>query len=63
MTDYLDTQQAAKLLKQSVFTLKKWRWQKRGPAYSKIGRRILYSPEAISEFFLKCSQTKKEARA
>lgn len=62
MVDFLDTQQAAKILRQSVRTLQRWRWQGRGPSYSRIGRRILYSPQSIADYFAKCSQNKHDAQ-
>lgn len=62
MIDFLDTSQAAKILRQSVRTLQRWRWQGRGPEYARIGRRILYSSTAISDYFAKCSQKKREVR-
>lgn len=34
----------------SVATLRRWRAEKKGPAYTKIGRRILYPLEAIEKY-------------
>lgn len=31
-------------------TLEKWRWEKRGPRYLKIGGRVLYRLEDIEEY-------------
>lgn len=34
----------------SVATLRRWRADKKGPAYIKIGRRILYPLDAIEKY-------------
>lgn len=31
-------------------TLERWRWQKKGPSYCKIGNRILYRISDIEDF-------------
>ena len=31
-------------------TLRQWRWDKKGPKYSKIGGRISYRPEDVEKF-------------
>ncbi len=37
-------------------TLRKWRWQKKGPPYLKIGGKVLYDPEEISVYLDECRQ-------
>jgi hypothetical protein len=31
----------------SARTLERWRWQKKGPAFLKLGSRVLYTIEAV----------------
>ena len=42
--------QVAELLGVSVMTLRKWRSERRGPAYIKLGRSVRYSPKEIIEY-------------
>jgi excisionase family DNA binding protein len=44
---YLSTEQAAELLGVSPATLLKWRVQRRGPPFLKLGRRVIYSESAL----------------
>ena len=46
----LDEQQTADLLHVSTHLLKKWRWQKAGPAWARIGRTVRYRPEDVKAF-------------
>lgn len=41
----------------SVSTIRKWRIQKLGPKYLKIGASIRYRPQDIAEFILSCQKT------
>jgi integrase len=47
-TQWLDTRAAAAKLGLTVGTMQTYRWQGTGPAYRKIGRRVVYSADAIS---------------
>ena len=42
--------QAAELLNFKVQTLRNWRFQGRGPAYHKIGRRVVYLRSDLEKF-------------
>ena len=46
----LDERSAAKLLGLSVFTLRNWRHQLRGPSYVKLGRSVRYRLEDLENF-------------
>lgn len=46
----LTTKQAAEFLNISPRTLEQWRWERRGPSYSKYGRRVLYRMADLLEF-------------
>lgn len=48
---YYTTQEAADILRISTMTLCNWRKNGRGPAYARVGRKILYSHRAITAFF------------
>lgn len=43
-------QAAAEYLGLSVKTLQAWRWKRKGPAYMKYGRRVLYSYEDLDRY-------------
>ncbi|WP_426325722.1 helix-turn-helix domain-containing protein [Microbacterium sp. E-13] len=47
MTDLLTPQEVAEIFRVEVGTLAKWRWQKIGPDYIKIGRMVRYRREVI----------------
>ncbi|OYY73055.1 tyrosine-type recombinase/integrase [Sphingomonas sp. 28-63-12] len=47
-TKWLDTRAAATLLGFTVGTMQTYRWMGTGPAFRKIGRRVVYSAEAVS---------------
>ncbi|MDK2768142.1 MAG: tyrosine-type recombinase/integrase [Sphingomonas sp.] len=47
-TQWLDTRAAAAKLGFTVGTMQTYRWQGTGPAFRKIGRRVVYSADAIS---------------
>jgi DNA-binding transcriptional MerR regulator len=46
----LDVDAAAKQLKISPRTLERWRLEGRGPDFVRVGKRRLYTPEALREF-------------
>ena len=48
--DYLNDVEAAKFLRLSPQTLRNWRVQSRGPAYSRAGRAIRYDPADLKDF-------------
>ncbi len=47
----LNTLQAAEFLGIQKNTLEVWRCYKKGPKYSKIGRRVLYDIKDLEEYF------------
>jgi predicted site-specific integrase-resolvase len=49
-SSYLTPKQLAKRWKVKVATLRQWRWNGKGPLYSKVGKRILYWPHDINAF-------------
>jgi excisionase family DNA binding protein len=53
MTELLTPKEAAAFLKVSVITLAKWRGRKSGPAYTRTGRTIKYSREALEDYLRK----------
>lgn len=52
----LNTGEVAAILQVKTHTLYTWRAAGKGPKYAKIGRKILYSAQDISEFI----QSKKQ---
>ena len=46
----MNTKQAAHYLGKAVVTLKKWRQQKKGPPYYKIGGRIEYDKDKVDQW-------------
>jgi hypothetical protein len=46
-TRWLDTRAAASMLGFTVGTMQTYRWMGTGPAFRKVGRRVVYSAEAI----------------
>ena len=47
----LNTQEAAQFLGLQANTLEGWRCYKRGPKYSKVGRRVMYDINDLEDFF------------
>jgi len=45
-----DEDQAAEYLCLSPRTLQRWRGEGRGPAYRKVGKRVLYAQRDLEEF-------------
>ncbi|MBE2190722.1 MAG: helix-turn-helix domain-containing protein [Alphaproteobacteria bacterium] len=43
-------QQVSEMLCISVATLRKWRWEGKGPCFVKIGRKVAYRPSDITEY-------------
>ena len=46
----MNERDAAAYLGVSIFTLQRWRCERRGPAFRKLGRAVRYSPEALDEY-------------
>ena len=46
----LNEKQAALELGVSVSTMRAWRFRQRGPAYCKLGRRVVYLPADLAAF-------------
>jgi hypothetical protein len=46
-TDLLTPQEVAAIFRVEVQTLAKWRWQKIGPEFIKIGRMVRYRRESV----------------
>ena len=42
--------EAAKMLCLSELTLRKWRWEGKGPRFIKLGRKVAYKQEDIYEW-------------
>ncbi len=49
---YYDTHEAARVMRLSPATLKKWRQQGSGPIYSKLNGKVLYTGSDIREFII-----------
>ncbi len=49
---YLNEVQAATTLARTTRTLRIWRSKGMGPAYSRVGRNVVYRSEAIREWLL-----------
>jgi predicted DNA-binding transcriptional regulator AlpA len=47
LDEFLDEDQCAASLGLSPITLSRWRMQRKGPPFTKIGRRILYSRGSV----------------
>ena len=41
-------------------TLAKWRFEKKGPPYHKLGRRVMYRPEDLEEYLHQHRRETKE---
>lgn len=53
MDELLTAKEAASFLKVSVVTLAKWRQKESGPAYTRTGRTIEYTREALEDYLRK----------
>lgn len=54
MSNILNTSQAAEYLGLKKGTLEVWRCHGRGPRYSKLGSRVVYSKEDLDLFVYSC---------
>ena len=50
MTDYLLPNQLASYWGVSINTLRKWRWEGKGPCFVKLGRKVVYRRADIDAF-------------
>lgn len=50
MSKYLTPKQAANELQLSDLTLRKWRWEGKGPQFIKAGRKVIYRLQDIEEW-------------
>ena len=50
MTKYLTSKDAAEFLCVSPLTLRKWRWEGKGPQFVKAGRKVLYRLQDIEDW-------------
>jgi hypothetical protein len=57
LADYLPERQAADELFQKLRTLRKWREQRTGPPWVRIGRRVFYAKAALLEW-VRASETR-----
>lgn len=50
MTQYINETTLAERLCISASTLRKWRWEGKGPKFIKVGHRVLYREEDINSY-------------
>ena len=50
MSEWMTTKQVAEFYQISAATLENWRWLKKGPAYSRIGRLVRYDRQDVIRF-------------
>jgi hypothetical protein len=51
--EFITSDEAARILRQKPATLATWRYEKRGPAYHKAGRTVLYHPRDLALWLAK----------
>jgi predicted DNA-binding transcriptional regulator AlpA len=56
-SNLLKEAEVADFLNVSVLTLRRWRWQRRGPRFVKLGRAVRYRPEEVEDF-VRCGTEK-----
>ena len=49
---YFDTHEAARVMRLAPITLRKWRQTGRGPTFSKVNGKVLYSAEDIRDYII-----------
>jgi transposase len=47
----MNEKEAAKYLGVSIGTMRKWRFESRGPGYAKLGKRVVYCRPDLDTFF------------
>lgn len=50
MEELITSRQAAKMLCLSEMTLRKWRWEGKGPQFIKVGRKVAYRSEDLTRW-------------
>lgn len=50
MNTLITTNQAANMLCLSEMTLRKWRWEGKGPRFIKLGRKVAYRQEDLYDW-------------
>lgn len=50
MDKLLTSKEVSRLWEISPHTLRKWRWEGKGPQFVKLGHRVLYKESAIKEY-------------
>lgn len=58
MTTLLNTEKAAEMLCLSEKTLRKWRWEGKGPHFVKVGRKVAYRMSDVQKWLegrVRCS--------
>ena len=50
VTRLLTETETARILSLKVTTLRRWRWEGKGPGYLKIGAAVRYDPAVIDQF-------------
>lgn len=48
---YLNRKQVAEIIGIADRTLQKWTWRGKGPKFFRIGKRVLYTVEAVQKWF------------
>ena len=54
MSDLLDTDEAARLLNKPSATLTRWRFERVGPPWIKLGKSVRYRREDIDAYIMAC---------
>lgn len=60
---YIDEAEASKVLRTSVNTLRFWRYNRKGPRFYKIGRRVAYRRADLAAFMAACVVEPGQGRA
>ena len=59
----IDTKELAALLRKAPFTIKEWRMRGVGPAYTKVGNKVIYSREEVARWLAENTYLTNEAAA
>lgn len=60
MFGLLNTREAGQALRIAEGTLRRWRSERRGPDWIKLGRKIFYDPVELQEYLEKCERRTQE---
>lgn len=63
LTEYFDEDQLAREIDLSKRTLKRWRVERVGPPWTRVGRRVVYRKEAVREWLRQREQRPARERA